>query len=227
MFFTLLFFLGIRRFWQQLFVFCVLCVYGMAVLYLAPLIGNNYFLWMPGYSVGCIIILLEYALTWRWMQRFLEQDFASLYASGSARFWHMAWLMPFIFFVVDIVFSLEYTSGNFIRPASLIICYIACIGLVAGIRAMQRCVFWLQENRILEQNIGEMRKLYELQLVRCQEKTEEARQARQLRHDLRHFAMELEQYVQKQDWPAFTVALGEYQQRLDEVRQHFQQGGEP
>ena len=224
--FTLLFFLGIRRFWQQLFVFCVLSVYGMAVLYLAPLIGNKYFLWMPAYSVSCIIMVVEYALTWRWMQRFLERDFASLYASGSSRFWHMAWLLPFVFFVVDMVFSLEHTSGNFIRPVSLLICYIGCIGLWAGIRTMQRCVFWLQENRILEQNIGEARKLYELQLARCQEKTEEARQARRLRHDLRHFAMELEQYVHKKDWSAFSAALGQYQQRLDEGRRHFHQEGE-
>lgn len=212
--YTMLFFLAIRRFWQQVFVFGILCVYGAPVLILPPLLGNHFSLGQTVYLMNCLVMTAEYLLTWRWMQRFLEDGLTSLYRMGTPMFWRLAWLLPFGFFVVEITFSVEHVSGNLVNPVSLILCYLGAAGLLSGIRSMQRCIDCLQENRILAQNIGEASQLYELQLNRCRQLAEAARSSRKLRHDLRHFAMELENHLLHADWSGFRKSLRLYRQKL-------------
>jgi len=222
--FSLLFFIGIRRFWQQLFVFGVLCVYGAPVLILPPLLGNQLLPGLPDYSGNCLVLLLEFVLTWRWMRRFLTETLAPFYIWGTKSFWRMAWLLPFGFFTVEIIFSVEHSTGNVMKPVSLIICYIGALGMFTSLHFMQGILSRLQENRILEQNIGEAQRLYQLQLASCQRLAQEARESRRMRHDLRHIALELENQLNNKDWPAFSQALEAYTKRLQETKERFKQG---
>ncbi len=213
-FISLLFFSCIRHFWQQLFVFCILALYGVAIFYLPPMLGNQYLLWLPKYSLSCLVMFLEYVLTWRRMKRFLMEDFQPFYLYGTHTFWRVAWILPCTFFVIELIFSVEQTEGDQMRLPTLFNCYLGWIGLMAGIRTMLHCTNSLQGNRVLSENIDDAKSLYQLQLDKCQALAAGFRKARQLRHDLRHFAMELERHVELQDWAALGEDLQRYEQRL-------------
>ena len=226
LFFFFWFLICIRCFWQQLFIYFVMAVYGLGLFslhsWVYELIGDA----IPLYILRCAVLCLGYLLTWNWMRRLFLEGFQPFYEYATKRFWHTAWLLPLSFCVVEAILTFQYTHGDTQSPGVVFCRYLACIGLWAGLVSMRRLIHCLQDNRILEQNACAVRKLYEERRVRCQLLSDEFRQARRLRHDLRHFSIELEHYLEDENWEGFQQALKRYQERLDAKLESCQEENE-
>ena len=212
--YSLLFFLGIRRFLQQVFVFFVLAVYGMMVFSIPVIVEKATGLEWAYYVQSCLSVLIVYALTWRWMYRILVYSFQPLYRSGTRRFWHYAWLLPASFFIVEVVLVIAYTHGDWQANTSLVARIITPLGVWAGARSMFSCLEWLQGNKILMGNLKEARGVYESWKESCLELSGGIKQMQRLHHDLRHYSVELEHLLDQEDWAGYREAIGRYRIRL-------------
>ncbi len=214
--FNLLFFLAIRTFWKQLFVYCIILVYGAGISYLPMyLFGEmSQVTSLGAHLLLCLCVIAEYIVTWRFMYNWLLLECKTFLQYGTKSFWRYFWLLPFTFVLLTVLFGMETNGENTMNGYVVLCSLLANLGLVAAIKGMKRSMECLRDNSILRENIGAVTHLYHVQMERHRVSEGLVRSMRHLRHDMHHFSTEFLRHLEEGDWGSFRESIEKCRQSL-------------
>jgi len=221
-----LFWLAWGRFFVQVFLMGCAGVFGLA-MYTAPLLmAWAPFSPMPYHVRACFCFALIWAFCFRYLRRTAGKVMRLLLNVNDGRSWRIACLLPAGFFLLPYAYIRMQTIGNAMPLSALSIRLLALAGLAATLYTLAASAALLERNTIFLENMEQANVSYQAWQERSLLALAEFRKARQLRHDLRHYCINLRYLLETGDWERFGQMVAECKRSLDDAQSSQAEGGE-
>jgi len=166
------------------------------------------------YTWGTVSLIVVWSIIYRRCRDYLEEVFDILCRSASERIWRLVSVLPFSIFVVSVACIILYTDGNMLELKTFIVRPLAFIGVLAMLHIIGH-IGMLMDSGIMTENLPAAHESYQLYQRQFEREAMELRRVRMLRHDLRHYCLELRSLLSRHDWDRFIAIVDECGKRVE------------
>ena len=209
-----LFYLAWRHFFAQVFFMGCVGVFGLLMFAVPLVMSLGPFASLPYHVRACFCLALVWALCFRYLRRKASKVMALLMNVSTDSTWRTTCLLPAGFFLLPFVYINMHTSGNAMSVSALVIRLLALVGLAATLHTLHASAAMLERNTIFLENLEQAHAIYQAWHERSMMTLAEFQKTRQLRHDLRHYCINLRYFLEGGDWERFRQMVAECESSL-------------
>lgn len=216
---TLSFIVIKERFFKHFFVYLIMFTYTVIVsrnAYIIEQIYSLYFTHTSPFLILDIAILLQLALSYPFVFRFLKTKFTSLLETKNTDVWNYIWIIPMMLIVLVAIADFELSQRAAFDWKYYISRFLMSLGNFLSCFILIKILEQTNQNATLNENIRMTSKLIVAQTNHYKMLTEYINKAKAAKHDLHHHILVLQSYLQNKEFLKLQEYLDKYQVRLEE-----------